>query len=67
MESHNYLKKGTGKVFFAMSINLSLCSAENSALAACFKHVTGVYHNVRSCQTLRTLHNVRSQAETISL
>lgn len=37
MESHNYLKKGTGRVFFCHVYKSFLMSSENSALAAALR------------------------------
>lgn len=44
MESHNYLKKGTGRMLFCHVYKSFLMCVEISARAACFAHVTGVYH-----------------------
>lgn len=45
MESHNYLKKGTGRMLSCHVYKSFLMCAENYALPACFAHVTGVYHD----------------------
>jgi len=61
------LRSQQGKCSFTMSINLFLCSTENSAPCVCFNSVRGVYHSALSCQSFGNLYNMRSQVETISL
>lgn len=61
------LRRQQGKYSFTMSINLYLCSTENSAPYVCFNSVRRVYHSALSCQSFGNLYNMRSQVETISL